>query len=269
MRKQGFTIIEVTLFIAISGLLFFGLFVAIGNRLNNERYNDSVQTALDYIQGEYTRALVIENTREEKYRCISNTGVTPPVVEPYALGVSRGTSTCSVIGRIVRTNADANKIASYPLFATADITEPGLRGQLIDSSKTEIEKLDLVRLATLASSADVDSGKELKKLPWGTYFSGSGRNNTTPKPFSMIILRMPYTDTVSMYVNANENATITDIYKTSLAKNEQLLCVEPNGLIQARSDGSGSVYKRGVYIPRNAASVSAIVDASVDGKRCM
>jgi prepilin-type N-terminal cleavage/methylation domain-containing protein len=53
-RRQGFTIIETVLVLAITGLLLAVILATIGNSLNQQRYTDSVNQTLDHFRGLYT-----------------------------------------------------------------------------------------------------------------------------------------------------------------------------------------------------------------------
>ncbi|MBQ2695231.1 prepilin-type N-terminal cleavage/methylation domain-containing protein [Candidatus Saccharibacteria bacterium] len=55
MRKQfGFTLIEVALFLALTGVLFVGIAVGTQNTITEQRYNDSVQNFAEFLRGIYS-----------------------------------------------------------------------------------------------------------------------------------------------------------------------------------------------------------------------
>ena len=58
--KGGFTIIEVSLFLAITGLLFLGVTVGVQNSIFQQRYNDSVQNFVEFLRSAYSK---IENVQ--------------------------------------------------------------------------------------------------------------------------------------------------------------------------------------------------------------
>lgn len=63
--RSGFTVIEVMLFLAISGLMFAGLLAGAGSSIARQRYKDSVQDFTEFIRGVYSSALAVENFRQE------------------------------------------------------------------------------------------------------------------------------------------------------------------------------------------------------------
>lgn len=53
-RKRGFTLIEVALFLAITGLLFVGIVVGTGNSLSQQRFLDAVQSYTEFLRSIYS-----------------------------------------------------------------------------------------------------------------------------------------------------------------------------------------------------------------------
>lgn len=54
VRRQGFTIIEVMLFLAVSGFLLVGILAGTGSSLANQRYKDAVQDLADILRSQYS-----------------------------------------------------------------------------------------------------------------------------------------------------------------------------------------------------------------------
>ncbi len=55
--KQGFTLIEVMLVFAITGLMLIGVLAGTYSSINHQRYNDAVRSFADFWQGEYATAV--------------------------------------------------------------------------------------------------------------------------------------------------------------------------------------------------------------------
>ncbi len=62
-NKKGFTIIEVSLFLAISGLLIAGVVAGTVGTINNQRYNDTVQGVVDFLNNLYSSAAKVQNNK--------------------------------------------------------------------------------------------------------------------------------------------------------------------------------------------------------------
>lgn len=59
--QKGFTLIEVSLFLAISGVLVLGIILSTQNSVEQQRYNDAIQGLTDFLRGVYSKAASIEN----------------------------------------------------------------------------------------------------------------------------------------------------------------------------------------------------------------
>lgn len=65
MRRSrfGFTLIEVTLFLAITGLLFIGVAAGVQNSIFQQRYNDSVQNFAEFLRSIYSQVSNVESDK--------------------------------------------------------------------------------------------------------------------------------------------------------------------------------------------------------------
>lgn len=61
--KFGFTLIEVTLFLAITGLLFIGIAAGVQNSIFQQRYNDSVQNFAEFLRSIYSQVSNVESDK--------------------------------------------------------------------------------------------------------------------------------------------------------------------------------------------------------------
>ena len=52
--RRGFTLIEVALFLAVTGLLFAGVMVGVQNSIWQQRYNDTVQNFANFLRNVYS-----------------------------------------------------------------------------------------------------------------------------------------------------------------------------------------------------------------------
>ena len=97
--QTGFTIIEVMLFLAITGMLAAAILVGSGIAIGQQRYRDSVGSLQSYIQQQYNKVTNVTNDRDRAWTCDSNGTVTQ--VENASAGEPRGTTECVVLGRLV------------------------------------------------------------------------------------------------------------------------------------------------------------------------
>ncbi|MBO4813132.1 type II secretion system protein [Candidatus Saccharibacteria bacterium] len=62
--RSGFTLIEVALFLAITGILFVGIAVGTQNSIYQQRFNDAVQNFAEYLRTAYSE---VTNVRNESF----------------------------------------------------------------------------------------------------------------------------------------------------------------------------------------------------------
>lgn len=63
--EKGFTIIEVSIFLGITGLMLIGLLAGVGIRVATQRYNDAVQDAEEFFRSVYSEVINVQNSRED------------------------------------------------------------------------------------------------------------------------------------------------------------------------------------------------------------
>ena len=124
--KKGFTIIETTLVLAISGLLAVGLMIGWNRNIITQRYNDSVETFKSDIQSVFSEVDNQSNPRNNRIRCTvdNNGGIVNAHVEVSNNGNTRGTTNCIVLGKII-SFGDGN---------VAQFFTRNRQGQVVDTS---------------------------------------------------------------------------------------------------------------------------------------
>lgn len=69
MNTKGFTLLEVTLFLAVSGALGLIAFVGLGPRLRNVRFTQSVRLVENTINNQFTASTAGQNVRPANFSC--------------------------------------------------------------------------------------------------------------------------------------------------------------------------------------------------------
>ena len=106
-RGDGFTIIEVILFLAITGLMVAGMLVGVTVALRQQQYRDAVQSFAHFLKDQYSRVISVENDRNARAIC--------PIAGATNDG-ARGQSQCVIVGRYV-VSQDARTYVAHPLYA--------------------------------------------------------------------------------------------------------------------------------------------------------
>lgn len=95
-RRDGFTIIEVMLFLGISGILFAALMVGVGTNLTQQRYNNNAVDIQSFIRDQYVNTMNVNNGRDKEWHC-ENSAISQASVTDNP----RGTTDCIILGRII------------------------------------------------------------------------------------------------------------------------------------------------------------------------
>ena len=59
--RRGFTLIEITLFLAVTGLLFLSVTIGVQNSIYQQRYSDAVQSFADFLGDIYSQVLNVQH----------------------------------------------------------------------------------------------------------------------------------------------------------------------------------------------------------------
>jgi type II secretory pathway pseudopilin PulG len=241
LNSAGFTIIEVVLFLGISGLLFFALMLGTGNSINTQRYLDSVTSLQSVLQKQFSE--------------VSNVVNDSATVSCNGLPANRGQSDCVVLGRFVTAVDDKDLVIKDVIGH-----EPPV-GTTIPPD--DISALSLYNIQV------VNTNTATYELEWGVSLSDVG-SPVKSKRFSMLILRSPTSGVVRTFLNASSpNPTPEASIQTLLTvggnpptalKIPVILCVNPNGLtgdktmavsINANATGPSSIESLGDGDARN------------------
>ena len=60
--KRGFTLIEVGIFLAITGLLFMGIMIGVQNSVYQQRSNDAIQSFMEFLRTVYAEVTDVQST---------------------------------------------------------------------------------------------------------------------------------------------------------------------------------------------------------------
>lgn len=248
--KQGFTIIETMLVLAITGVLIAGLLVGLGSSISNQRYLDSVSSFKSLIQDQYSQIDNVTNDRDAHWTCDST--ATPAPAQNG--GTTPGQSDCVLLGRylsIVDDHITMATVVGYPLTAASS-------SGTVASIKTDYA------LGISTSSIQTQGLQWGAQIAWPS--SGAGaRSPTSPRSLAILLIRSPengtsYTftsDTVND-ISAVTSATliammVPDINATNPGQAGRTVCLDPNGFgvpeklavyIDPAASGPGSIEER-------------------------
>lgn len=213
--RRGFTIIEVALFLAVTGLLFLGVTIGVQNSIYQQRYSDAVQSFADFMRNIYSEVMNVQHPGD-------------------------GRSNEAVYGKLV-TFGEGD--ASEQLIYTYDVVGNAVSSALLDNGSTVslLRRVQANVLRANASGVYEPAGIVEQYMPkWGSRIQPTGRfANYTG---SLLIVRSPKSGTVQTLksddvIKVQELATgadpamalMTYLTGTAFAKGEVNFCINPNG----------------------------------------
>lgn len=213
-REQGFTIIEVVLFIAITGLLAAALLGGWTAMINTQRYKDSTRTLQSFLQQQYNLVYNVENGRLQDLSCTLQ-GTNLVIDDTSATSTPRGQSPCVVMGRYIQ------------IQDGIDIKVQSIVGYLNGNDTTNTD-LESIRLYS-PQRVDLELGltdNELE-IPWQAAVVGP--NNSVPRDYAIAIIRSPKTGIVHTFTKdtTGQSLSLDDIIDGSNESSDVNLCLDP------------------------------------------
>lgn len=250
--SPGFTIIETTLFLAISALLVLLIIVGTGANLNIQRYRDAAESFKSLVQQQYADLSSVQNGRDKNWTCDS----TATITEDGADDRLRGQSSCFLIGKYMR--IDGSDIAVYTVLA---------------SQKSSATQPDDVQAMLKNYSLNVSTESvENHQMEWGTQIAWASdgkqdvKSPTTPRQIGILFVRSP--DSGQVYTFTSDSVPAKDSIGQSTFNDllvagdsvpgqaARMICIESGGLF-VNGD-------RGLYLSAFSSSTSSIEIRSND-----
>ena len=251
--RRGFTLIEVSLFLAITAAVFVGVAVGTQNSIFQQRYNDAVQNFTEFLRSVYSQATNVQSE-------------------------STGRSDKAIYGKLVTFNENTEKNNA--------ITSYNVIGDINDNCDGDVlQKLQCLKAKVVIDGNPV--GFVENYVPrWASQIqtTSSWNNEEGEEGYrvftgALLIVRSPSTGTVYTYMTTREITDINNafIYKEVDGAEEKSLldtnnsegfkqvdvdfCVNPNGVDK-------STLRRDIRIVKGAKNASGIEIVSDDDSRC-
>lgn len=206
--QRGFTLIEVILFFAITGLMFVGIFAAASASVNQQRYKDSVTSLIAKLQEQYAAVVNVSNERQlEVGVCAS------------AASQTQGRSECAIIGRYITGSGGSLTVA--PVIATHDYqrTAAPFASYLdgVEKSGSSYASIDTAVLG-LASPKVVETMKDDYQVPWDANIVTTRAQGSAPYAFTLLAVRSPYSGAIRTFISRQPDASMTQLLTDSAAQ---------------------------------------------------
>ena len=214
-KKTGFTIIEVSLFLALSGFLMVGLILGANLSISRQRYNDTTNSFFDYLSGMYTDVLNVSNDK--------------------GLSEKPGRSKTAVYGKLVTFGEDdgtnnpdniVKDVYTYDIVGKAISSSSATSSSIISLLKNEIDA-NIIEATLPASGGSTYTNTFYRMvkytIPWDGHLqitNNASDNTVNHNTFrgAVMIVRSPTTGGIRTYVY--EGPEIPSFHRA--AKNEEL-----------------------------------------------
>lgn len=211
------------------------MLVGLSAAVNQQRYRDAVNSYVDFWQQQYNQVANVRNDRTDATTCSSGglaLNLTPDV------GRGAGTSDCTIIGRLIATT-DGVTVKSSPVYAT-------IAPQVV-ANQSDVSLL--LGIGLISDDAKADT----YEMSWGSRVVDT---DSTPRQFSILIVRMPTHGLVHTYVDTSGTKSAADIVRdvNPAAQTDYVMCVDPTGLITTPS--------LGMILQRDASNSSGITSTA-------
>lgn len=203
MNKGGYTLMEVSLFLAISGMLTLVAIVGIGPRLTNVRFSTGMRAIQENITKQLSASKLGDNSSTRKLNC----SLVGPVLK-VTLATGDDDSSCVYIGKIAVLNSADNTVVYRPVV--------GLR-EAASSCPTTMDdsSLHFVKECSLATiPSDGVAPPETYVLPSGiTQDSGTTRAvGYVRSPNTNTLHRFSFTKSSYSDISLNDSTISYDTY---------------------------------------------------------
>lgn len=247
-KAQGFTVIEVMIFLSISGLLIMIAFMGTGSSLARAQFKDGMSTIQSFIQQQYSD---VQNGLNLRTDMVGSLECGPANNDP-------GTSECLFLGKLITFNsASGNQIVVYPVVSSTTPTS--------NDSMSESEILQEYNPVVAKSTGAIDL-REYFDMPWQIKSIRSCDNSkldtiTSDKMLgdcdgvsfdSYLIMRSPQSGAINTYIFdggwnldngsslkldptkplGNPNRGYMGFTSLSIYRNTGNICFESQGLIK-------------------------------------
>ena len=243
-KKRGFTMIEVALFLAITGALFAGVTVGVQNSIFQQRYNDSVQNFAEFLRTSYAESMNVQ-------------------------GVGKGRSNTIIYGKLIVFSAEngRNNITKYDLVGKdGDISSgEGLLKALeeLNVGVFHDDKVGMMDTYTPRWSSSIEkacNGSECEYVP----FVGAVLIVRHPRSGATFtyITDVDITDIVNANMKNGGGPILWDSNELRFEKKDANFCINPTAG-EARSNRRDVKIMRGA---RNGSGVEIVADEGKNNK---
>lgn len=212
--KRGFTIVEVSLVLAITGMLAAGLMVGASSSISRQRYNDAINDLVDFFRLSYSEVMNVQNIRtgrsDPAYCSVSSAFDKSGKSVEVQNNAAPGRTNCAIYGKLLTIGelndgkSISSAIHSYDVvgkvFSPDDYADDSAA---LSSDKAALKEVgaNAVTFATNSSSQCVlaPAGSATTYNPlWGVKLETTASTSTLFRG-AILIFRSPLSGTIETY----------------------------------------------------------------------
>lgn len=253
----GFTIIEVTLFLAISAMLLMIAFAFTGSTLRNMRFTDATKSLQGFFQQQYTRvqtnSLALNTPSGDAPICTVNGSIGN---NPLATNSTGTSNTCILLGSALDIAADGSSIAISPVLGYAPNSSLALKDANPQIWSTATETYTLQWQSSVRTAGQTGNGRA---VTIGQEVGGQRYRNVN----RLLFLKDTLSEKIDFYAITQEEgksiaAWLTENAATNTIRNvPTLVCIQSDdgGSLRGAIQFAGTGRQQGISIDAISSSV--------------
>lgn len=251
ITRRGFTLIEVALFLAVTGALFVGIIMGVQNSMYQQRYNDSVQNFAEFLRSIYSQ---VSNPQNSIGDGRSNKAIYGKLV---------------VFGETYDFNGGSSEGGIYSYDVVGDV-KGTFSGDLLDQMRS-------LNFSVMDDNGQFAGNIEEYKPRWEASIQQADKDSFNDFEGAILVVRHPQSGTIftlvydsgTIDINTNDINTSRDqafkqaINDTDFHAGQIDFCINPNG-------NQPSDSRRNIRIISNARNASGVevIDMNSDENKC-
>jgi hypothetical protein len=250
VRQAGYTVVEVTLFLGITGLLFLIVLIGTGTSIRSIRFSDSNRSMVAFVQRQYDDIINGLNTRPGQESCSGGVVSTGTSQTP-------GTSNCLLLGKLLVFNLNSSRIDLYNVIGS----EPAS----VDYAQTDQQLVSAFNPTVITNS-----GVTSYDIPWGAVVSGTKRLSDSKAVTALALIRSPKSSRILSYTfkpQATVTTALVDLSGAVVVNDTANLGKTTNFCVK-NADGIGLPAKMVVTDAPTQSAVQVVFDADSSGSEC-
>lgn len=225
-KERGFTVIELMLFLGVSGALLAALMFGVNASVNQQRYKESVVSLSALLQKQYTEVSNTRNSGTDDWACTAN----GELQQDSSAAIFRGTSPCVLLGKAVQIEKGERVIVRRVVGC-----EPS-RVRAAGDAEGAVNVCGNAEIQNGESANDLDALKSYKPkltdfdlleetVEWDSRLTDATEKHE-PLTAHFLILRSPASGLIRVFTTSGELPTdLRTVMNADSAKSKLRMCV--------------------------------------------